>query len=137
MGERLRCTANTTADLIEGVVTAEYPICLVSDVFVRRGEQLWTAPLAQGVLPGVTRAHMLRLAQPLLSVHERAFTVDELLSADEVFLTASTIELVPVVRIGRRRITDGRPGWLGRTLGQRYRQLIARRLGLDPEQLGV
>lgn len=96
-----------------------------SNVFAVEGGRLITPPLG-GILPGVTR-HLLttiarRAGVPLI---ERRLTRAELLGADEVMLTASTIEVLPVVRVERTRIGDGRPGPVTLALQERYRRHVA------------
>ena len=108
-----------------------------SNVFARFGSTLVTTPIADGVLPGVTRALVLRLAARLADVEQRTIARSELARADELFLTASSIEVLPVVRIGRRRVGDGRPGELTRALQPRYRRAVARSLGVGVEELGA
>lgn len=107
-----------------------------SNVFVVHGGVVRTAPISAGLLPGVTRKKTLRLARKVARVKEERFTVDDLLSADEVFLTASSIEVVPVVRVGRRRIGNGKPGPITLAVQRAYREEVARRIGLPIEQLG-
>ena len=71
-------------------------------MFVVRDEQLLTPPLDTPVLPGITRAAVMELAvEHDIPVREQALTLDDVLAAEEVFLTNSMIELVPVVRVGR------------------------------------
>ena len=102
-----------------------------SNVFVVRRGEVWTAPISAGLLPGVTRRKTLRLARKVTTVHEERFSVKDLMAADEVFLTASSIEVVPVVRVGRRhRIGDGRPGPVAREVHRLYRAEVMRKLGL-------
>jgi D-amino acid aminotransferase len=109
-----------------------------SNVFVVRRGVVWTAPISAGLLPGVTRRKTLRLARQVAAVKEERFSVEDLLAADEIFLTASSIEVVPVVRVGRRhRIGDGRPGPVTLEMQRRYRQEVARKLGMPLEDLGV
>jgi branched-subunit amino acid aminotransferase/4-amino-4-deoxychorismate lyase len=81
-----------------------------SNVFVVKDGTISTPPLSAGVLPGVTRALVVRLARGLARVREEPVTEEALRSASEAFLTATTIEVVPIVRAGGRRIGDGRPG---------------------------
>ena len=107
-----------------------------SNLFVVRRGVVRTAPISAGLLPGVTRRKTLRLARATAKVKEERFTVEDLLAADEVFLTASSIEVVPVVRIGRRKIADGRPGPITLEVQRRYREEVARKLGLSLEDLG-
>ena len=108
-----------------------------SNYFVVRGGKLHTTPVAEGILPGVTRAITLGLADALIPVVERRLRERDLAAADEMFLTSSSIEIVPIVRVGKRRIGDGRPGEITRELQRRYRRLVARRLVMPVEELGV
>lgn len=102
-----------------------------SNVFAVERGRLVTPPL-HGILPGVTRHVLTTLAKragvPLV---ERPLTCRQLLAADEVLLTASTIEVLPVVRVERTRIGDGTPGPVTRTLQEHYRRHVARTLGSD------
>jgi D-alanine transaminase len=88
---------------------------------VERGT-LVTPPADGTILRGVTRDLVLRLARRTgVAVRETALPVRRLRRAAEVFVTASTIEILPVRRIGADRIGDGRPGPLTRTLHAAYR----------------
>jgi branched-subunit amino acid aminotransferase/4-amino-4-deoxychorismate lyase len=107
-----------------------------SNLFVVRGRTVMTPPIAAGILPGVTRAIVLRLARRVATVKEARITNATLLASDEAFLTSTSIEIVPIVRIGRRRAAGGRPGPLTRELQDRYRRHVAKRLGMDVAQLG-
>lgn len=70
---------------------------VVSNVFAVAGGEVRTPPLAAGILPGVTRALVLRLcAVAGIPAREQALTLAELRGADEVFLTNSVQEVVPV-----------------------------------------
>jgi branched-subunit amino acid aminotransferase/4-amino-4-deoxychorismate lyase len=97
---------------------------------VRRGTVL-TPPLASGILGGVTRDLVLRIARRAgIRVREQRLAADRLARADEVFVTASTIEVLPVVRIGHTRVGDGRPGPIARLLLDRYRRAARRACGV-------
>lgn len=63
-----------------------------------------------GVLPGITRLHALRLAAQLMPVEQRAFTLEELYAADEAFITSSTRGVMPVTRIDDRLVGNGQVG---------------------------
>ncbi|MFN2375192.1 MAG: aminotransferase class IV, partial [Candidatus Binatia bacterium] len=82
------------------------------------------------------RRKTLRLARRIADVREERFTIAELLAADEVFLTASSIEVVPVVRVAGKRIGNGRPGPITLDVQRRYREVVARKLGLAIGDLG-
>ena len=94
----------------------------ISNVFIVKDNVLKTPPTDTPVLPGITRAVVLDLArQADHEVAETALTVDDLLDADEVFVTNSGFELVPVVHIERRPIGREKPGPLTTELLDRYR----------------
>ena len=94
-----------------------------ANVFAVRGRELWTHPLGPAILPGVSRAVLLRLAHELgLRVRERRFGRRQLYAADEVLLSSTMQEVLPVVRIDGRRIGSGRPGPVARALRERFRE---------------
>ena len=64
----------------------------------------------QGVLKGITRKAVLRLAAPLMPVAERPLPLPELLNAEEVFITGTNKGIVPVVQIDDTTIGEGKPG---------------------------
>ena len=100
-----------------------------SNVFAVRGGRLLTPPLEAGCLPGVTRQVILHLAaEEGLSGETMALQASTLHEMDEVFLTASTVEVMPVVRVDRQRVGDGKPGTLTRLLQDRYRAFVKRTL---------
>jgi D-alanine transaminase len=70
-----------------------------------------TAPRGPRILPGVTRGAALEAAASLgFPIEERPLAVDELFSADEVFLASTTLWTYPLIEIDGRRVGDGRPG---------------------------
>ena len=76
-----------------------------------------THPLGPDILPGITRAAVLRLARTSgVAVVERPFTVAEAKSAREAFLTSTTSFVRPVVRIDDTIVGNGEPGSVTRTL---------------------
>ena len=81
-----------------------------SNIFIVKGRKLMTPPLECGCLPGITRHEVIRLAKKLLNVSESRIRTHTLESADEVFLTNSLAEIMPIVKIGKRSIGKGRPG---------------------------
>ncbi len=94
-----------------------------SNIFLVRNKRLLTPPLAAGCLPGITRELVFRLAQKAgISVRETPLATEDLGRADELFLTGTVIEIVPVTRVDD--IELGPPGTITRQLQQAYRQLI-------------
>jgi branched-subunit amino acid aminotransferase/4-amino-4-deoxychorismate lyase len=101
-----------------------------ANVMLVERETVVTPPLAAGILPGVTRALVLALARRAgLRVREEPVPVARLRRAHEVLLTASTVEVLPVVRLDGRPVGTGRPGPVTRLLQERYAAHVARALG--------
>jgi len=74
-----------------------------------------------GILHGVTRTVTLELARAAnYPVEERAVSLDELLAADEAFITSSFKDIVPVVRIDNATIANGKPGPITQDLMARF-----------------
>src|SRR5207237_5436292 len=95
---------------------------------VERGA-LVTPPRSVGILPGVTRALVLALARREgVATREEPVPVRRLQRAAEVFLTSSTIEIVPVVRLDGREVAHGEPGGVTRLLPARYTAQVQRML---------
>jgi len=98
-----------------------------SNLFIVSGGVLVTPPRESGVLGGVTRDLVLRLARRLgLPAREAPLDVARVRGAAEVFVTASTIEVMPVVRLDGRRVGAARPGPLTRRLQDAYRAEVRR-----------
>jgi branched-chain amino acid aminotransferase len=99
-----------------------------SNVFAVERGRLVTPPL-HGILPGVTRHVLTTLATRAgVPVVERRLTRRQLLAADEVLLTASSIEILPVIRVEQTRIGNGGPGPVTQTLQEHYHRHVARTL---------
>jgi branched-chain amino acid aminotransferase len=93
-----------------------------SNLFIVRGGVVLTPPLDAGLLPGITREFVLEIgAEAGIPVREAVLHDADLFGADEAFLTSSTRELVPIVRVDDRPIRAGRPGPLTRALLERFR----------------
>jgi branched-subunit amino acid aminotransferase/4-amino-4-deoxychorismate lyase len=103
---------NTAGYLCEGTV---------SNIFLVREQTLVTPDVASGLLPGVTRKVVIRLAREAgLTAAERPVRPEELFKADEAFLTNSLLEVMPLVAVEDRMIGVGKPGPVTRFLRERY-----------------
>jgi 4-amino-4-deoxychorismate lyase len=92
----------------------------------RSGDTLYTPSLQLGILAGITRAALLELAPGLgFRVLEGVFTAEDLLGADEAFLSSSTREVMPVVEVDRTSVGDGVPGAAAGELQGALRRLAA------------
>ena len=93
----------------------------VSNVIIVQDRRLMTAPEGPRILSGVTREVVLGLArQEKLEVLERYPSREMLFGATEVFLTGTTVEVLPVVRIDGKPIGGGEPGPVTRQLAKRF-----------------
>lgn len=73
--------------------------------------EIITRPAHGGILKGITRTTLMELAEKLqMKVIERPFTVEEAQNAAEVFITAATTLVMPVVKVDDKTIGNGRPG---------------------------
>jgi branched-chain amino acid aminotransferase len=94
-----------------------------SNVFVREGNELLTPPSSAGILLGITRHYVLEIAEEAgLSVAERAIPLERLLRAEEVLITSSIREVVPVVAVDGSPIGSGAVGTVARDLLRRFRE---------------
>lgn len=94
-----------------------------ANVFIARGEALCTPTLETGPLMGVTRGLILDIARADgIEVRECELTPDDLLAADEVMLTSTLREVLPVVAVDDRVIGQGRPGPVAKRLLALFRQ---------------
>ena len=77
--------------------------CTSANVFVVKRNDVWTAPLASGCLPGITREVLLEeIRVPGIRIEEKVLTPDDIANADEVFITSTTRDLLPASQIGDR-----------------------------------
>lgn len=94
-----------------------------SNVMTVQKRCLVTPPEGPLLLPGVTRRVVLGLAQAAgVAVKEQPVTEDELHASEEVFLTGTTIEVLPVARVNGRPIGAGAPGPVTKLLMARFRE---------------
>lgn len=95
-----------------------------SNVFWLRGDKLLTPPEEAGILAGITRAHLLQLAPSVgLTIELATPMPKDLTSADEVFISSSLREVLPVVAVDGTAIGDGKPGAKTRALHAAFRRL--------------
>jgi len=91
---------------------------------VRAGE-LFTPPTSDGILAGITRAHVMELARGAgYPLHVQSMIRQDLYEADEVFLTGTAAEIISVVQVDHRLVGDGKPGPVTARLKQLFRESI-------------
>jgi branched-chain amino acid aminotransferase len=95
--------------------------CTGDNIFLVRSGVVLTPPIDAGILEGVTRSAVMELAeQSGREVREIPLTRHDVYIADEVFLTGTAAEVIPVVKIDGRRIGSGEPGPVTRDLIERF-----------------
>lgn len=104
-----------------------------SNVFVVSEGRIATPPADHRILHGVTRARVLEMIRETrISIEERPVSTAELLAADEVFLTSTTLGVMPVVSVDDRAIGDGQIGPLTTRLQKLFDDLERSDRAIDP-----
>lgn len=120
MQEALRQGAEEALMLNQQDEVAE---CSQSNFFVIKGGRAMTPPLSAGLLPGITREFVLEVAREAgVPAGEKALKMADVWAADEAFITGTTREITPVVKIDGRPFGDGRPGPVTRQLLEAFRK---------------
>ncbi len=98
--------------------------CTADNIFLVKHGVLRTPPINAGILEGVTRDTIIELAEAAgITVQEVPLTRHDVYAADELFLTGTGAEIVPVVKVDGRTIGAGKPGPITRQLRERYQVL--------------
>lgn len=101
--------------------------CTGDNIFIVKGEHLYTPPQCMGTLRGITRDTVLEIAhRQKIDTHEHVITRHEVYNADECFLTGTAAEIVPVVKIDGRPIGTGKPGAMTHRLIGLFKELTSR-----------
>ena len=99
--------------------------CTSANIFIANGNQVWTPPLNSGCLPGITRELLLgEIHVPGAPVSEKALTPGDLEQADEIFITSTTRDLLPVYQIEEKNV--GRTDQARVKLQQAFSQFVQR-----------
>ncbi|MGA8183283.1 MAG: branched-chain amino acid transaminase [Terriglobia bacterium] len=95
------------------------------NIFVVRDGKIYTPPLASSVLPGITRASIIQLAEEAgIPVIEQVLAREILYIADEVFFTGTAAEVTPVRSVDRIVVGKGQPGPVTQRLQKRYLDIV-------------
>ena len=107
---------------LEGYITE----CSSSNIFVVNEGRILTPDLNCGVLPGVTRKTVMELTEQMgKQVYETFMAPEDVVHAQECFITNTTFEILPVTTYERKEIAHGRPGKFTLSLMNEYRSLIS------------
>ncbi len=106
----------------DGIVTEA---TFANAFIVDKNNNLITKDADNLILCGITRNRLIDLAKKNnIKVEERKFGITELMSAQEVFLSSSSLIIRPVVKIDEKKIGEGKPGRITRILSEAYKEFI-------------
>ena len=98
--------------------------CAQSNIFLVRGGAALTPPIDAGILEGVTRNFVFEVgASAGIPVREASLRPADLATADELFVTSTSREVLAVTRVDQDAVGDGRPGPVTRALAAEFQRL--------------
>ena len=107
-------------------VDGEVAECTGDNIFIIKGGALLTPPKHAGILEGVTRAFVFDLCRELkIAVEEKSLRLNDVLTADEVFLTGTAAEVIAVSRIDETAIGDAAEGPVTRRIREAFKAAVA------------
>lgn len=117
------------ADVLEAImlnVDGYVAECTGDNIFVVENGRIFTPPKAAGILHGITREFVMNTVAPALDyvIEERMMKLDELLAADEVFLTGTAAEIIGVSQVDDHTIGEGKVGPVTAALIQEFRKRV-------------
>ena len=97
----------------------------ISNVFLVKDSELYTPPITTPVLPGVARKAVCELAkQNSIKLTEKDLSIDDLLGADEIFLTNVIMQVMPVVGVEKHIVGKGKVGPMAKDFKEKFQELI-------------
>lgn len=120
-------------DALEAIMLnhrGEIAECTTSNLFLVSGDKVKTPSLRTGILSGITRSFVIKVAKKAsLDVEEGSLPLEELYSADEVFITSTLKNVMPVTRVDERIVGDGSPGTVTKKLAALYDEFVRESVG--------
>jgi branched-chain amino acid aminotransferase len=97
----------------------------VSNVFIVKDSKVFTPPLATPVLPGIARKHVLQIAaENSVEVIEKDLVINDLLGADEVFITNTIMHILPIAAVEKHVVGDGKVGAVTKKLTDEFKKVF-------------
>jgi len=95
------------------------------NIFIVREGQLLTPSLASSALEGITRDAIIKIAKDLdIDFIERDIARSELIISDEIFLTGTAAEIIPIISMDSKKIGNGKPGDITKKMMQEYTDIV-------------
>ena len=99
------------------------------NIWVVKNGKAYTPPLHAGILEGITRKTILILAKKNgIEVEQKNMPAEDLINADECFMTSTTKEVIPVTQVNNAPIGTGEPGAITSKLHSLYRDFIKQQI---------
>jgi len=118
--EAKECNSEEAILYRDGIVTEASS----SNVFIVKDDCLYTHPKGPNILPGITRDVAIQCAKDLgIEVREEKFTKEQLMQADEVWISSSTREILPITRVDGVSISNGHSGPFWSSVYDQYQTL--------------
>jgi len=104
----------------------------ISNVFLVKDSELFTPPVTTPVLAGVARKTVFRLAdRNSIKLTEKDLSIDDVLGADEIFLTNVIMQVMPIIQVEKHIVGDGRVGPVTKKLHQSFEELVQKECRKD------
>jgi len=97
----------------------------ISNVFLVKDSQLYTPPITTPVLPGVARKAVCELVkQNSIKLTEKDLSIDDLLGANEIFMTNVIMLVMPITKVEKHTVSDGQVGPVTKRLHKSFEELV-------------
>ena len=104
----------------------------ISNVFLVKDSVLYTPPLSMPVLPGIARKSVCRMAaENSVELVEKDLYIDDVLAADEIFLTNVIMQIMPVNSVEKHIVGKGEVGPVTKTLSKSFDEFVRNQCGKD------
>jgi D-alanine transaminase len=101
-----------------------------SNIFIVKNGMIISHQSDNLILKGITKDVILQVCERnSIPVEERTFTLDEFMDADEVFLSSTTAEVMPIIEVDGKKVGDGLPGPVTKRLQEWFEQEIEKQCG--------
>ncbi|MDH3191713.1 MAG: branched-chain amino acid transaminase [Nitrosopumilus sp.] len=95
------------------------------NIFIVRDGKIITPSISSSALEGITRDSIIRIGRDLdIEVEERKIVRSELTISDEIFLTGTAAEIIPIISIDGKKIANGKPGDITKKMIQEYKDIV-------------
>ena len=95
------------------------------NIFLVKNNILITPPLSSSALDGITRKSIITFAKEIkLKTRIKKISKEELVSADEVFLSGTAAEITPIIKIERKKIGNGKTGVMTKMIMETYSSIV-------------